>query len=208
MKFSLIPREQKFFDLFEEGAHNLVEAGEAFADLVENWDNVVEKVSKLEELEHKGDSITHRIMALLHSTFVTPFDREDIALLTNAIDDVLDLIHGAADTMLIYRVQAPTQRARELAEIIREGVAEVERAVKYLRHRGQLKQMLVSCVELNRLENAADEVLKQALGELFQDSSDMVQVIKWRELYEHMEDATDRCEDVANILEGIVLKHG
>ena len=202
-----IPREEKFFDLFEEGAHNLVEAGEAFADLVENWDNVVEKVSKLEELEHKGDSITHRIMALLHSTFVTPFDREDIALLTNAIDDVLDLIHGAADTMLIYRVQAPTQRARELAEITHEAVHEVERAVKHLRHRGQLKQMLVSCVELNRLENAADEVLKQALGELFQDASDMVKVIKWRELYEHMEDATDRCEDVANILEGIVLKH-
>ncbi|MBU2009017.1 MAG: DUF47 family protein [Chloroflexi bacterium] len=207
MKFSLIPREQKFFDLFEEGAHNLVEAGEVFTDLVENWENVEEKVSKLEELEHKGDSITHRITALLHSTFVTPFDREDIALLTNAIDDVLDLIHGAADTMLIYRVQAPTQRAKELAEIIRDGVAEVERAVKYLRHRGQLKLMLVSCVELNRLENAADEVLKQALGELFQDASDMVQVIKWRELYEHMEDATDRCEDVANILEGIVLKH-
>jgi hypothetical protein len=207
LRFSLIPREQKFFDLFEEGAHNLVEAGEVFTDLVENWDDVVEKVSKLEELEHKGDNITHRIMALLHSTFVTPFDREDIALLTNAIDDILDLIHGAADTMLIYRVQAPTQRAKELAEITHEAVHEVERAVKYLRHRGQLKQMLVSCVELNRLENAADEVLKQALGELFQDSSDMVKVIKWRELYEHMEDATDRCEDVANILEGIVLKH-
>lgn len=207
MKFSLIPREQKFFDLFEEGAHNLVEAGETFSDLLHHWHEVEEKVSKLEDLEHKGDSITHRIMALLHSTFVTPFDREDIALLTNAMDDIVDLIHGAADTMLIYRVQAPTQRARELAEIIRDGVVEVERAVKYLRHRGQLKQMLVSCVELNRLENAADEVLKQALGELFQDSSDMVQVIKWRELYEHMEDATDRCEDVANILEGIVLKH-
>ena len=207
MRFSLIPREPKFFDLFEEGAHNLVEAGEAFSDLMQHWHEVEEKVSKLEELEHKGDSITHRIMALLHSTFVTPFDREDIALLTNALDDILDLIHGAADTMLIYRVQEPTQRARELAEIIHDGVVEVERAVKYLRHRGQLKQMLVSCVELNRLENAADEVLKQALGELFQDSSDMVRVIKWRELYEHMEDATDRCEDVANILEGIALKH-
>src|SRR3989337_2994296 len=95
LRFSLIPREQKFFDLFEEGAHNLVEAGEVFTDLVENWDDVVEKDSKLEELEHKGNSITHRIMALLHSTFVTPFDREDIALLTNAMDDIVDLIHGA-----------------------------------------------------------------------------------------------------------------
>ena len=207
MRFSLIPREQKFFDLFEEDAHNLVEAGEVFTDLVDNWDDVAGKASKLEDLEHKGDSITHRIMALLHSTFVTPFDREDIALLTNTMDDILDLIHGAADTMLIYRVQEPTQRAKELAEITHEAVHEVERAVKYLRHRGQLKQMLVSCVELNRLENAADEVTKQALGELFQDSTDLIHILKWRELYEHMEDATDRCEDVANILEGIALKH-
>ncbi|MEK7280755.1 MAG: DUF47 family protein [Chloroflexota bacterium] len=207
MKFSFIPRERKFFDLFEEGARNLVKAGEVFADLVEHWENVEEKAKKLEDLEHEGDSITHRIMALLHSTFVTPFDREDIALLTNALDDVVDLIQAASDAMLIYRVKAPTARAKQLAEIIRDAAWEVERAVAYLRHQSQLKQMMVSCVELNRLENAADEVLRTALGELFQDSTDIIHIIKWRELYEHMENATDRCEDVANILEGIALKH-
>ena len=207
MRFSLIPQEHKFFELFEEDGRNLVRAAEKFHSLLHNWEGVEEKVQELEELEHEGDAITHRIMARLHSTFITPFDREDIAQLAHALDDILDLIQGVADTMVIYRVDAPTPRARELAAIILAAVREVEKAVQLLRHRAHLKELLVSCVELNRLENAADEVLKEALGELFQDGTDLVRLIKWRELYEHMENATDRCEDVANILEGIALKH-
>ncbi|GAH35564.1 unnamed protein product, partial [marine sediment metagenome] len=150
---------------------------------------------------------THQIMAQLNRTFVTPFDREDIALLAHTLDDVTDLIHAAADAMLIYKVDHPGQRAKELADIIVQAAAEVERAMPQLRHRAELKQIFTRCIEINRLENMVDRVFRSALAELFDDTTDLAQVIKWREIYEHMEEATDRCEDVANVLEGVALKH-
>ncbi|MEE8619099.1 MAG: DUF47 domain-containing protein [Dehalococcoidales bacterium] len=206
-KFPFLPREQKFFDLFEQSAQNMVKAAQSLKQLVDNWQDVEEKVDEITELEHQGDVITHQIMAQLHRTFVTPFDREDIALLAHVLDDVTDFIHAAADAMLIYKVDYPSQRAKELADIIVQATAEVERAVPQLRHKATLKQILERCVELNRLENMADRVFRSAMVELFDDSPDMASVIKWREIYEHMESATDRCEDVANVLEGVALKH-
>jgi len=146
-------------------------------------------------------------MAQLNRTFVTPFDREDMALLAHSMDDVTDFIHAAADAMLIYKVNRPAQRAKELADIIVQAVAELERAVSQLQHRTELKRVMTRCVEINRLENMADRVFRSAMAELFNDSPDIAQVIKWREIYEHMESATDRCEDVANVLEGVALKH-
>jgi len=143
----------------------------------------------------------------LHRTFVTPFDREDIALLANTLDDVTDFIHAASDAMFLYKVDSPSQRAKELADIIVQGATEVAGAMPRLRRRADLKQVLGHCVEINRLENAADRVFRSAMAELFEDSTDMAHVIKWREIYEHMESATDRCEDVANVLEGVALKH-
>ena len=207
-KFPFIPREERFFELFEEGAHNAVKAAQRLKELVNTWENVEVTVSEITKLEHKGDRITHQIMERLHRTFVTPFDREDIALLAHSLDDVTDFIHAASDAMLIYKIDRPSQRAKELADIIVQAAAEVERALPQLRRRAQLKQVLERCVEINRLENMADRVFRSAVGELFDDSTDIAHVIKWREIYEHMESATDRCEDVANVLEGVALKHG
>jgi len=206
-KFPFIPREEKFFDFFEESARNVVKAARGLKELVDTWTNIEGKVSEITELEHYGDTITHQIMAQLHRTFVTPFDREDIALLAHTLDDVIDFIHAASDAMLIYKVGLPSQRAKELADIILQGASEVERAMPQLRHRAELRQILTRCVEINRLENMADRVFRSAMAELFNESTDIAHIIKWREIYEHMESATDRCEDVANVLEGVALKH-
>ena len=206
-KLPFIPREEKFFDLFEQAARNMVKSAQGLKKLVDTWEHVDGAVSEITELEHEGDSITHQIIAQLHRTFVTPFDREDIALLAHVLDDVTDFIQAAADAMLIYKVGYPTQRAKELAEIIVQATTEVERAMPQLRHRSQLKQILERCVEINRLENMADRVFRSAMAELFIDSPDIASVIKWREIYEHMESATDRCEDVSNVLEGVALTY-
>ena len=206
-RFSFMPREEKFFGLFEGSARNMVKAAQRLKELVYTWENVGERVNEITELEHEGDVITHQIFAQLHRTFVTPFDREDIALLAHSLDDVTDFIQAAADAMFLYKVDRPGQSARELCDAIVQSASEVERAVPNLRHRAELKQILERCVEINRLENVADDVFRSAMGELFDNSTDMANVIKWREIYEHMESATDRCEDVANVLEGVALKH-
>ena len=206
-KFPFMPREQKFFDLFEKSAKNMVQAAQGLKDMVDTWEDVDKRVGQITELEHEGDSITHQIIAQLHRTFVTPFDREDIALLAHSLDDVTDFIHAAADAMLIYKIEYASPRAKELADIIVQAATEVELAVPQLRQRTRLRQILERCVEINRLENMADRVFRAAMAELFNDSTDIAYVIKWREIYEHMESATDRCEDVANVLEGVALKH-
>jgi hypothetical protein len=207
-RFPFIPREESFFGLFEQSAQNMVKAAQGLKKMVDTGEDIEGSVGEITELEHQGDTITHQIMAQVNRTFVTPFDREDIALLAHTLDDVTDFIHAAADAMLIYKVKCSTPRARELADIIVQAAAEVERAMPQLRHRKELKQILERCVELNRLENAADRVYRSAMGELFNDSTDIAEIIKWREIYEHMEEATDRCEDVANVLEGVAIKHG
>lgn len=206
-KFPFIPREEKFFRLFEDDARNMVKTAEALKGLIDTWENVEERVDAITELEHQGDSVTHRIMEQLHRTFVTPFDREDIALLANSLDDIVDFIHATADAMFLYKIEQPSQRAKELADILVQAAAEVEKALLLLEHHAQLKQVLERCVEINRLENMADRVFRAAMAELFNDSTDIAYIIKWREIYEHMESATDRCEDVADVLEGVALKH-
>ncbi len=208
VKFRLLPREEKFFNLFEESARNTVKTAKALKELVNCWENVEQKVGQIDDLEHVGDTITHQIMEQLNRTFVTPFDREDITQLAHVLDDVTDFIHAAAVAMSLYKIDHPSQRAKELADIIVQAASEVERAVPRLRQHGkELKQILEHCVEINRLENMADRVFRSAQAELFDDSKDITHIIKWREIYEHMESATDRCEDVADVLEGVVLKH-
>jgi predicted phosphate transport protein (TIGR00153 family) len=197
----------KFYELFEESAQNMVKAAHKLKDLVDTWENVGEKVGEITELEHEGDRITHQIMEQLHRTFVTPFDREDIAVLAHSLDDVTDFIHATADAMFIYKVDAPLQRAKELSDTIVEATTEVAKAIPELHHRRPLKPIIEHCVEINRLENVADDIFRAAMAELFSNTKDIAEVIKWREIYEHMESATDRCEDVANVLEGVALKH-
>jgi predicted phosphate transport protein (TIGR00153 family) len=202
-----MPREEGFFDLFEENARNMVKAARCLKELVDTWGDVEKKVNEIAELEHEGDAITHKIAAQLHRTFVTPFDREDIAQLAHTMDDVTDFIHAASDAMLLYKVDPPGRRVKELADIVLQGAIEIEKAMPQLRRRSELKRLLKRCVELNRVENMADQVYRAALAELFSDSTDIAHIIKWREIFAHMESATDRCEDVANILEGVAVKN-
>ena len=206
-KLPFVPREAKFFDLFEDSARNIVKASQVLKQLIDTGECVEQRAEEIKELEHIGDNILHEIIYRLHRTFVTPFDREDIAALAKSLDDIIDFIDSVAGKMLLYKAGRPGNRARELADIIIQATEEVEKAVLDLRNRTKLKEILVRCVEINRLENNADVVYHAAVAELFDDSTDMAHVIKWREIYEHLESATDRCEDVANVLEGVALKH-
>jgi len=207
-KFNLMPRDDRFFDLFEVSAQNMVRAAECLKELVCSWENVDQKVEELMKIEHQGDTITHEIMFQLNRSFITPFDREDITQLAHALDDVTDLIQAAADAMVLYKVKAPGQRARELADILVQTTAEVQHVMPSLRkHNANLEKILSSCVEINRLENLGDTIYRSALGELFEENTETADLIKWREIYEHMEGATDMCEDVANVLESVALKH-
>ncbi len=207
-RFSILPRDDKFFDLFEVSAKNMVVAAEKLKDMICFWEDIDQKVSDLMKIEHQGDTITHEIMFQLNRSFITPFDREDIGLLAHSLDDVTDLIQAAADAMLLYKVKSPGERARELADILVQVTTEVSKVMPSLRkHNANLEKILSSCVEINRLENLADTTYRSALTELFDDTTEIADIIKWREIYEHMEGAIDRCEDVANVLEGVALKH-
>lgn len=209
-RFSFIPKEVKFFDLFEKSAANAVSAAKKLQEMMEDYEDIVAKAKEIKAIEHEGDTITHEIIAQLHKTFVTPFDREDIAQLAQKMDDVTDFINDTADTMSVYKIDASTPKAKELAETIVLAAREIERAIPFLRKRAQLKNVIPFCVEINRLENKADAQYRAALGDLFEDTKDVediVRIIKWREIYTKMESATDMCEDVANILEGVALKH-
>jgi predicted phosphate transport protein (TIGR00153 family) len=207
VRLPFLPREQKFFDLFEESAKNIIKASQALKEMIDSWQFIDSRVAEITELEHEGDTIAHQVISLLHRTFVTPFDREDIALLAHTMDDIIDFVHAAADSMFIYKITSPTQRARELADIILLGANEVEKAVSGLRRKSEFKNILERCVEINRLENMADRVYRAAIGELFDNTTNIADIIKWREIYEHLESATDRCEDVADVLEGVALKN-
>jgi len=206
-KFLLTPRDTKFYDLFEESAANLVIAAEKLVDLFNNYEDVEAKAKQLKALEHQGDTITHEIIQRVNRTFVTPIDREDIALLAHTLDSVMDFIEAAGRTAFLYRIAQPTERARQLASIVAKMTYALNEVLPCLRHRNQFKRILEQCVEINSLENEADDVHHAAMAELFDSSKDASEIIKLRELYQHMEDATDQGEDVANILEGIVLKH-
>jgi predicted phosphate transport protein (TIGR00153 family) len=207
-KLSFVPRDMEFYDLFEQETANLVVAGEKLVDLFDNYENVEAKAKELKDLEHKGDVITHEIIARVHRSFVTPIDSEDITLLAHSLDDVMDFIEAAGRTAWLYHIAQPTERARELARIVGKMTRKLNEVMPQLRHRDKFKWILEECVEINTLENEADDVQHAALAELFEAChTDACEVIKWRELYGHLEDATDRGEDVANVLEGVVLKY-
>ena len=207
-KLSFIPRDLEFYDLFEQETANLVIAAEKLVDLFNNYENVEAKAKELKDFEHKGDVITHQIIARVHRSFVTPIDREDITLLAHSLDDVMDFIEAAGRTAHLYHIAQPTERARELAQIVDKMARKLNQVMPQLRHRDKFKWILEQCVEINTLENEADDVQHAALAELFEICpADACEVIKWRELYGHLENATDRGEDVANVLEGVVLKY-
>ena len=206
MAFRLIPKEESFFDLFEQLVGVLVNAAGVLVAATEHADMLPEHAKRLERLEHDGDQVTHEIMTRLNRTFITPLDREDIHGLTTDLDDVLDLIEAVTERFILYKVTTITPQAQQIAKVIQQQVQEIHQIMPKLRHLKR-EQILRHCIEINRLENAGDRLLRDSLGALFDGSRDALAVIKWRDLYTLLESATDKCEDVANVIEGIVLKN-
>ena len=203
--FRLIPREEKFFEFFDKAASNILDGAKVLVQMTDEQDGDLEKGWKqLEDLEHVGDKITHQIIRKLNRTFITTIDREDIHSLTVALDDVMDLIEAAAARMALYKIKRPTEEAKKLAQVILKSAEEIVKAISSLE---RLDEVMEHCIEINRLENEADEVSREAIADLFDKGHDPMDVIKWKEIYETMETATDRCEDVANIVEAVALKN-
>lgn len=206
MKISLVPTDRRFFDLLARSARTLVIGSEALLDFFEHYENPEFKAERIRELEHQADFITHEVMAQLHRTFITPIDREDIANLIQRMDDVMDFMEEASTAMRIYRIQRSRQRAVEVARLMPLMTGLIEQSVQMLAA-GTLKQILPLTVEINSLENQADTIFRAAMSELFDEEANPAEIIKWREIYSDLESATDSAEDVANVLEGVVLKY-
>jgi predicted phosphate transport protein (TIGR00153 family) len=202
--FRLIPREVLFFDLFEQQAGYIIHAAQLLQEMLHNFADARAKAHAIKEVEHQGDQVTHEVVKRLNTTFITPIDREDIHDLATRLDDVLDYIEAAAERLVVYRIKEPTSAARAMSEVIVQQTHAMERAIKCLRTMdpGFHEQ----AVEVNRLENSADTLLRDSLAALFEAQGDPIEVIKWKEIYETMETVTDRCEDVVNVIEGIILK--
>jgi uncharacterized protein Yka (UPF0111/DUF47 family) len=207
MPWRLLPREDDFFGLFERHAALTVDGAQEMRRLVQGGENVHARAARIKELEHETDRITHACVERLHKTFITPFDRDDIHRLITRMDDVMDYIESAAGAVMLYELTDMTVPARELADVLVRSTESVAVAVGGLRTVKQSQGILDACIEINRLENEGDEILRRALADLFRGATDPLLVLKWKEVYEALENATDRCEDVANIIEGVVLEH-
>jgi predicted phosphate transport protein (TIGR00153 family) len=207
MVFSLIPKEQKFFEMFSRAARNAVEAARTYRELVKDYRLDHPHIQKIRDLEHEGDIITHEVLDSLNRTFITPFDREDIHGLTSDIDNIVDAIQAVSDRMQMYHIDRSDHFIGKLADILEKATMEVEKVVKELADFKNVRRMLDHCIEINRLENEGDAALKDAVENLFKGAPDPLHVIKWKEVYEITEAAIDRCEDVANTIEGIVVKN-
>lgn len=203
----LMPRQVAFFDYFDRMAAKALEGSRALLEMLEVFDDVPERAGRIKTIEHEGDMITHECIEELHKTFITPIDRDSIHRLVTRMDDVLDLIESVAQRMALYEVGKPTPESVGLARVLLLSVEQVGKAVRGLRDMKNAREIQAECVEINRLENEADTLLRLAVGGLFRDEKDPLTVMKWKELYEGIEEATDRCEDVANLVEGIVLEH-
>ncbi len=202
----LFPKEIDFFEIFDKAASNLTKATSLLVSLMENFDNLEERAKEIYEVEQDGDMLTHDIMKKLNRTFITPIDREDIHALASRMDDILDLIWGGVDRMIVFKISSPTREAVELSKDLHQTTEVLQKTIRELRAKNY-SHVQEHCIEINRLENRIDRTFRDALGKLFDDMKDPLLIIKWKEIYEHLEDASDRCEDVANVLEGIVLKN-
>jgi hypothetical protein len=202
--FRFIPREARFFDLFEQQSQHILKAAELLHELIHNFADARSRLHAVKEIEHQGDQITHEVVRKLNTTFITPLDREDIHALATRLDDVLDYIEASAERLVVYRIKEPTSACRAMADVIVKITQAMDRAIRCLRtlHASFHEH----AVEVNRLENSADNLLRDSLAALFEEQGDPIEVIKWKEIYETMEIVTDRCEDVVNVIEGIILK--
>lgn len=203
----LFPREIKFFEIFDKAMANLAGATAILVELFDDFRSLEQKAKEIYEAEQEGDILTHDIMRRLNKTFITPIDREDIHALGSRIDDILDLIWGSVDRIMVYKIKEPTQEAKLLARELHATAEYMQKALRELRAK-DYAHVQEHCIEINRMENRVDRIFRDGLGKLFDDfASDPLLILKWKDIYQHLEDASDRCEDVANILEGIVLKN-
>ena len=207
MGLRLIPREEKFFELFVQQAENALVGAQQLKDLLEDYTDLDQKRMLIEKTESHGDEIAHNILEKLNTTFITPMDREDIHALTSALDDILDLIHATAQRLHLYRVHSVTPEAISLSNIILRATEETVALIRDLDKMKKPKNMKERWIEVNRLENEGDAVSRAAIAGLFDNETNPIEVIKWKELYEHLETAIDKCEDAVNIVEAVCLKN-
>jgi uncharacterized protein len=200
----LIPRDNKFFDLFAEMGSNLTEGARLLQRTLGDFQNIEERVRQLKQIEHRGDEMTHNILTKLNQTFITPIDREDIHHLASSLDDVLDFIYAAGVRLVMYKITEAPPAAARLAEIVVKQSDQLCHAMANLQRKTDA--VLEDCVEINRLENEADQIARTAIAALFDKEKDPIALIKLKELYEVLETATDKAEDAANVLEGVVVK--
>jgi len=203
----LLPRETSFFDFFERHAAITVEGAQEFLSLASTGANVLAKAKRIKEIEHEADTITHHCVEALHKTFITPIERDDIYRLITKMDDIMDYVEAAAERIALYKLTQMNSDVKDLADVLLRATLEIQQAVRLLRSMENAAAISKKCIDINRLENEADSLLRSAVARLFDEEQDVRQIIKWKEVYENLENATDRCEDVANILEGVVLEH-
>ena len=203
-RFRLIPREERFFDLFVEDAANVLDGARQLESMLRTFDNPDKSAKKIRETEHKGDEISHDIGRRLESTFVTPFDREEIHALISGLDDILDLIEEVADTFVLYRIESPTKTSIKQASLVVQACETIHLALSNLRG---FKDMDRYIVEIHRLENEGDKLARSAIAGLFDDGTKTIDVLKWKDVYSLLEDTIDKTEDVADMIERIIIKH-
>jgi uncharacterized protein len=203
-----LPRETSFFDFFEQHAALTIEGTKEFLSMVTTGANIAAKCRRISDIEHETDTITHRCVEALHKTFITPIDRDSIHTLITRMDDVMDFVEAAAERIELYEITSMTNDVRDMSDVLYRSAQQVELAVRGLRHLKDTQQTLKLCIDINRLENEADAILRRSVARLFKEEKDPITIIKWKEIYENLEDASDRCEDVANIIEGVILEHG
>ncbi len=203
-----LPRETSFFDFFEQHAALTIEGAKEFLSLVTTGANIPAKCRRISDIEHETDTITHRCVEALHKTFITPIDRDSIHRLITRMDDIMDFVEAAAERIELYELTVMTADVRDMADCLHRATVQVEAAMRGLRQLKNTQATLKLCIDINRLENEADAILRRAVAKLFKEEKDPITVIKWKEIYENLENASDRCEDVANIIEGVILEHG
>ena len=203
----LMPREGRFFDLFNEHAEQLVQAAHELAALMAAGDDVERRAYNIETIEKRGDKIAYAAIELLHKTFITPLDRDDIHQLVSKMDDILDVVEDTSQSIYAYDVRSITPEALRLAELCVSCVEKVKVAVGMMSNMDNAKAMMIVCQDIDRLESEADHVMRSAMAKLFRDEPDLKQVMKMRSVYEMLETVTDRCEDVANLIQGIVIEN-
>ena len=203
----LFPKQENFFDYFEELANKIEEGGRLFLEMTETHDYSESKVAKLKEIEHEADIITHRTYEKMHTTFLTPIDREDIYALVNKMDSIMDVIEATAVRIHLYKVKKIDDQIIKQAKILNEAIIKVKEIIHAMRNMKNSKMILDGCVEINTLENAGDVVLRTIMANLFENEKDAIELIKWKDIFYLLEEGIDTCEDVSNIVEGIVLKH-